>query len=87
MSWKSGFFFFILTFLVFLSGNDKYFVFIIILFSFWVYLKIMSYFYNFFKKFVDWCLRDGQKYAEQFGYTPLPEAVSNRAVQALAEVQ
>ncbi len=39
------------------------------------------------KKFVDWCLRDGQKYAEQFGYTPLPEAVSNRAVQALAEVQ
>ena len=37
-------------------------------------------------KFVDWCLRDGQKYAEQYGYTPLPEAVSSRALQALQQV-
>lgn len=39
------------------------------------------------KKFVDWCLRDGQKYAEQFGYTPLPEEVSSKALQALEQVK
>lgn len=39
------------------------------------------------KKFVDWCLRDGQKYAEQFDYIPLPEAVSIKARQAVQQVR
>ena len=39
------------------------------------------------KKFVDWCLQGGQRYADQFGFTPLPEAVSTRALQALHQVQ
>lgn len=52
MSWKFGLLFFILTFLVFLGGNDKYFVFIIILFSFWFYLKLMIFFSNIFKNYL-----------------------------------
>ncbi|NLZ16971.1 MAG: phosphate ABC transporter substrate-binding protein PstS [Desulfobulbaceae bacterium] len=39
------------------------------------------------KKFVDWCLKEGQKYAVQLGYTPLPQAVSAKAVQALDQVR
>lgn len=52
MSWKFGLLFFILTFLVFLSDNDKYKIFIIILFSFWFYLKIMIFFSNIFKNYL-----------------------------------
>lgn len=39
------------------------------------------------KRFVHWGLTEGQKYATEFGYTPLPEEVSGKGLQALETVQ
>lgn len=33
--------------------------------------------------FIEWCLQDGQRYASQLGYVPLPAAVAARALNAV----
>jgi phosphate transport system substrate-binding protein len=39
------------------------------------------------KQFVNWGLTEGQKYAAEYGYAPLPEAVATSALKALAAVK
>jgi phosphate transport system substrate-binding protein len=34
-----------------------------------------------------WCLTDGQKYAPELGYTPLPRNISNQSLAALNSLQ
>jgi len=39
------------------------------------------------KRFVKWGLTEGQSYAAQYGYAPLPDSVATSALKALATVQ
>jgi phosphate transport system substrate-binding protein len=39
------------------------------------------------KQFVAWGLTEGQNFAAEYGYTPLPEPVAASALKALADVQ
>jgi phosphate transport system substrate-binding protein len=39
------------------------------------------------KQFVNWGLTEGQKYAAEYGYAPLPEPVATTALKALAAVK
>jgi phosphate transport system substrate-binding protein len=38
---------------------------------------------NAIRELFRWCLRDGQEYAAQLGYIPLPAEVTERSLQAL----
>ena len=39
------------------------------------------------RNFIEWAVTDGQQFAEQTGYIPLPEVVANAVIEASAEVQ
>jgi phosphate transport system substrate-binding protein len=39
------------------------------------------------RELFDWCLRDGQRYAPELNYVPLPPTVSAKALPALAAIQ
>ena len=38
------------------------------------------------KSFLQWALTDGQKYAKDLGYAPLPESVSKKAIEKISKI-
>jgi phosphate transport system substrate-binding protein len=38
------------------------------------------------KSFLQWALTDGQKYAKELGYAPLPADVSKKAIEKISKL-